>query len=409
MTLSDKDRLKAYLSINSNVNATNAQKIITDLLSEKSNWGLADDCRDFFLDCIYGALGVAYSELHEWDNAISYFKMAVDAANKNWPEYGYKNKYKHYHNLYVCYCNKLMRAEALEAKRHEIFNELKITSFTHYPHFDFYTFRNTKSFAIADLKENKMSFSSLSDFNDPVDSAYFTCADYYTSQIDDPVQKMMNEVASEAYNGLRAKCFITSKHLPNHTNYRPSSIDIPPYLNTIMWAHYADYHKGYCAMYNFPTDLTSVKDENGYVLYTDEIDYVEELQYPSEISFKQGFLTKSKRWEYEHEKRILYFERDGVAASHPEVKLPEGCLKEVYVGFRCENEWDIYDALKDKPEVKVFKIRVSRSDIYSLEAIELDRTTWKPEANEQPRKECTIKRVYHCLKKSIMNECPALK
>lgn len=91
------------------------------------------------------------------------------------------------------------------------------------------------------------------------------------------------------------------------------------------------------------------------------------------------------------------------------MKLPAGCLKEVYIGFRCENEWEIYDALKDQPEVKVFKIRISQSDIYSLEAVELDRTTWKPKVKEQPKKECVIKRVYHCMKKSFMNNCPALK
>lgn len=409
MTLTDKERIKAYLSLHTNISPANARQIIADLWSEKQFWPLADDWRDFFLDSIYGAMGVAYSELKDWDNAIDYLKLAIGAAEKNWPEYGYVSKHTHYHNLFVCYCNKLMKDEALDARRKEIFNEMKLTSNVHYPHFDFYTFRNTKSFAIADLKENKISFSSLSDFNDPVDSAYFQCADYYISTIEDPVMKMMDEVSVEAYNGLRAKCFITSRHLPNHTNYRPSMIDIAPYLNTIMWAHYADYHKGYCAMYNFPSDITSVKDSEGYVLHTGEIDYVEEMQYPSEINFQLGFMTKSKRWEYEHEKRMLYFQRDGVAAGHPEVKLPNGCLKEVYIGLRCENEAAIKDALDDKPDVKVFKIQISEQDIYSLEAVEIDRTTWTPIGQEPVKPQCALKRVFNCLKKSIKNECEGLK
>ena len=409
MTLTDKERIKAYLSLQTNISPVNARQIIADLLSEKQFWSLADDWRDFFLDRIYGAMGVAYSELKDWDNAIDYLKQAIGAAEKNWPEYGYGSKHTHYHNLFVCYCHRLMRDEALDARRKEIFNEMKLMGNVHYPHFDFYTFRNTKSFAIADLKENKISFSSLSDFNDPVDSAYFQCADYYISTIEDPVMKMMDEVSVEAYNGLRAKCFITSRHLPNHTNYRPSMIDIAPYLNTIMWAHYADYHKGYCAMYNFPSDITSVKDSEGYVLHTGEIDYVEELQYPSEINFQLGFMTKSKRWEYEHEKRMLYFQRDGVAAGHPEVKLPNGCLKEVYIGLRCEDEAAIKDALDDKPDVKVFKIQISEQDIYSLEAVEIDRTTWTPKEQEPVKPQCAVKRVFNCLKKSIKNECEGYK
>lgn len=409
MTLTDRERIKAYISLHTNISPANARQIISDLLSEKQFWPLADDWRDFFLDRIYGAIGVAYSELRDWDNAIDYLKQAIGAAEKNWPEYGYGSKHTHYHNLFVCYCHKLMRDEALDARRKEIFNEMKLMSNVHYPHFDFYTFRNTKSFAIADLKENKISFSSLFDFNDPVDSAYFQCADYYISTIEDPVMKMMDEVSVEAYNGLRAKCFITSRHLPNHTNYRPSMIDIAPYLNTIMWAHYADYHKGYCAMYNFPSDITSVKDSEGYVLHTGEIDYVEEMQYPSEINFQLGFMTKSKRWEYEHEKRMLYFQRDGVAAGHPEVKLPNGCLKEVYIGLRCEDEAAIKDALDDKPDVKVFKIQISEHDIYSLKAVEIDRTTWTPKGQEPVKPQCAVKRVFNCLKKSIKNECEGLK
>lgn len=403
MILNDRDRLKAYLSLNDNVNAANAKTIIADLISEKSNWHLAEDWRDYFLDSIYSAIGVAYCVLKDWNNAIVYHRQAVNAAEKNWPKYGYKQKSIHYHNLFYCYCNKLMRVEALEARRKEIFNDLKSMANVHYPHFNFYTFRNTRSFAIADLKDNKITFSSLSDFNDPVDSAYFACADYYISTLTDPVQKMMDEISREAYNGLRAKCFITSKHLPNHTNYRPSSIDIAPYLNTIMWAHYADYHKGYCAMYNFPSNLTVVEDNLGYVLYTGEIDYVEELQYPSEIDFRQGFMTKSKRWEYEHEKRMLYFQRDGVSGGHPEVKLPDGCLKEVYIGLRCEDEDVIMDAVADKPDVKVYKMQISKSDIYSLEAVEMDRS-----AKEKLKPDCPVKRVFNCIRKSIKNDCKGL-
>ncbi len=412
MTFNDKERIKAYLSLYSNVTVGKAKKVISDLMSEKQYWHLADDWRDFFLDSIYGAIGIAYMQLKDWHNAIDYLKSALRAAEKNWPEYGYANKHLYYHNLFICYCNLLKKEDALEARRMEIFYELKLMSWTHYPNFDFYTFRNTKEFAIADLKDNKISFSSLSDFNDPVDSAYFACAEHYISDISDPVMKMMDEVSVEAYNGLRAKCFITSKHLPNHTNYRPSSIDIPPYLNTIMWAHYADYHKGYCAMYNFPSDMTDVKDSLGYVLHTDEISYVEELQYPSEINFKEGFMTKSKRWEYEHEKRMLYFERDKVAIGHPEVKIPKGCLKEVYIGLRCENEEAIMDALIDKPDVKVYKIQLSTEDIYSLAAVEIDRESWKPQLmshNAKPQQQCAIRRVFSCIKKSINNQCKGLE
>lgn len=85
MTFTNRERIKAYLSLYTNVNPANARKIIADLLSEKQYWHLAGDWRDFFLDSIYGTIGVAYSELKDWNNAIDYLKLAIGAAEKNWP------------------------------------------------------------------------------------------------------------------------------------------------------------------------------------------------------------------------------------------------------------------------------------------------------------------------------------
>jgi len=411
MKLNNKDTLKAFILLHDNIKTTSeAATVLSELLAEKSNWSLAEDYMDFFLDTIYGTTGVCYMVLKKWDNAIESFKEGLVAANNRWPEYGYGNKYSLYCNLSICYANKLDKDNCIKAFRNAVFNEIKMNSNVCYPKFDFYTFRNTKPFAISDLKENKLSFSSLFDFNDPVDSAYFSCVDHYINEVTDPVDKLYLEVRREAYSHLRAKCFITSKHLPNRTNYRPSSIDIPPYLNTLMWSHYASYHNGYCAMYNFPMEATQIKDSERFVLKVGEINYVEELQYPDSIDFNTGFYTKSKRWEYEHEKRICYYTLDDTP-SHPEVKLPAGCLKEVYIGLRCDDEYGIFEALQDKPDVKVFKMQVSNYDIYSLEAIEVDRATWNPAKRKKvyPSNTCSIRRVISCIKKSIKNDCIGLK
>lgn len=411
MKLSDKDSLKAFLTLHNNVSTKDEAKyVLENLLNDKDNWHLADNHLDFFLDAIYCAIGGCYFVLEQWNDAIKAFDDGLSAANKRWPEYGYNNKHRLYYYLSLCFANKLDKGRCLDAYRKAVYYEIKLSSNVSYPHFDFYTFRNTKSFAIADLKENKISFSSLFDFNDPVDSAYFACVDRFIEEETNPVNKLLLEVRREAYSHLRAKCFITSKHLPNQINYRPSSIDIPPYMNTLMWSHYASYHNGYCAMYNFPTEVTQIEDSEGFVLKVGEINYVEELQYPNSLDFNTGFFTKSKRWEYEHEKRICYYSLSDTP-SHPEVRLPQGCLKEVYLGLRCDAEYEIYDALRDKPDVKVFKMILSKSDIYSLEAEEMDRAIWNPTKpiNEGKTKEkCVAKRVWSCLKKSIKNDCKGL-
>lgn len=403
MTLTKEQELKAFLNLNSNITSVNAKYIISELLSEKANWHLAGAIHDFFLDHIYDAMGNAYSCLEKWDDAIAYYLKGIEVAEQNWPEYGYENKRLLYHNIAIAYCHKGMKSEALDAYRNAVYHELKLISNISYPSFDFYTFRNCKKYAIADLKESKISFSSLFDFNDPIDSAYFACSDYYIKQITDAPDKMFCEVRYEVYSELRAKCFITSEHLPSNNAYKPASLDVAPYLNTLMWSHYADYHNGYCAMYNFPTDMTQVKDSKGYCLMTAEIDYIDELQYPNSLDFKTGFLTKSKRWEYEHEKRILFYQKSGSTAPHPEVMIPETALKAVYIGLKCDQEYAIYEALLDKPQVKVFKMQISKDDLYSLEAVEVDRTKWHPvlPSTNQSAKECSIKRLWNCFKNAF--------
>lgn len=411
MTLTKVQELKAFLQLNSNITKANAKYIVKELLSEQNNWHLAGQWQDYFLDQIYDAMGNAYACMDKWDDAIAYYQKGIDAAETNWPEYGYANKQLLYHNIAIAYCNKGLKKEALDAYRKAVYNELKMMSNVSYPTFDFFTFRNSKEFAIADLRESKISFSSLFDFNDPVDSAYFTCSNYYISEISDSAEKMFCEIRYDVYSELRAKCFITSKHLPSNNAHRPSSLDIAPYLNTIMWSHYANYHNGYCAMYNFPTDMTQVKDSEGYCLLTAEINYIDELQYPNSLDFKTGFLTKSRRWEYEHEKRILFYQKSGDTKPHPEVKIPKDALKAVYIGLKCDKEYEIYEALADKPDVKVFKMQISNDDIYSLEAKEIDRSTWHPVKPiiEKKKDQCAVKRVWNCLKKSIKNDCKELE
>ena len=53
-------------------------------------------------------------------------------------------------------------------------------------------------------------------------------------------------------------------------------------------------------------------------------------------------------------------------------------MKEVYVGLRYDAEYEIYEALLDKHDVKVFKMQICKNDIYSLEAVEIDRAKWFP-------------------------------
>lgn len=82
--------------------------------------------------------------------------------------------------------------------------------------------------------------------------------------------------------------------------------------NQLMWAHYADSHRGFCL--GFENHETNVLGQGG-----NPVDYVERMPKPSITSFSMDAggdvvsliaYTKSKQWAYEKEWRVLKQEGD---------------------------------------------------------------------------------------------------
>ena len=100
-----------------------------------------------------------------------------------------------------------------------------------------------------------------------------------------------------------------------------------PYENTLLWAHYADSHKGICIEYEY-----TLNREN-------PIATLHKVKYQSEIAFNElsdGFRIKAEDWQYENEVRLFYFddnkEDPNVLKSFDELGLK---IKAVYFGTRC--------------------------------------------------------------------------
>lgn len=113
------------------------------------------------------------------------------------------------------------------------------------------------------------------------------------------------------------------------------------------------------------------------------------MPFSNEISFTDAFFTKSSRWEYEHEVRMLYYKaddkreyptislQDKPVLTHPDgapeyslgSKKPQFPIKALYIGLRCskEHQDEILDIMSKYPQVPVYKIKVSETDIYSLD------------------------------------------
>lgn len=139
--------------------------------------------------------------------------------------------------------------------------------------------------------------------------------------------------------------------------------------NELMWAHYANSHKGFCIEYDI--EQLQLSEELWFnVCKIDQIIYSEKVP---EISLADIFAethrpliakmygTKSMAWSYENETRLLY-ETSGVKRYNP------AALKAVYFGLNMDAAQEQYliDNLQNR-NLKFYKMRMSDSE-YKLSA-----------------------------------------
>lgn len=79
-------------------------------------------------------------------------------------------------------------------------------------------------------------------------------------------------------------------------------------LNELMWAHYADSHKGFVIVFNARHPFFhQKKTEQDSLRHVRKVTYQDNRPYGNivELNETEMWLTKSKRWEYESEWRML--------------------------------------------------------------------------------------------------------
>ena len=140
--------------------------------------------------------------------------------------------------------------------------------------------------------------------------------------------------------------------------------------NDLMWAHYADQHRGVCLVYEIDNvDETFIR-ENNCLVFAEEnrgesdnysyfggnsklllarIDYSKNKEFlkvssgkiESDYNVERAIYTKSKCWEYEHEIRLVAELPFGYAFGQGTYfcKVNKFALKEVRFGVRLEDEY----------------------------------------------------------------------
>lgn len=314
-------------------------KLILDIERYSFKHDLYEVIRDYFYE-----LGRCWYRVGRDDNAIECFK-----------------KYLYY---YLCNVNKKQLK--------------KISNKTAY------AFRRCSTFVYQSLINEELNVSSPSTFNDPYDC---------------PIIELLNN-KSEIYKLIRKACLESIKIACFVRNTKLEDVegkeelkregDKDEYLNSLMWAHYADSHKGICIKYRLPNDISVLNGGNPYTLsFLGDVEYNDEKlgKYSSKrkIAYKDAFFLKVEDWKYENELRLLHFDLEN-SNPYKSIDIPN-CIEAIYFGLKCPDveretimkimkekqfvEKDIEGKVKRTESVKFYQMKVDKDYCGRLVAEEI--------------------------------------
>lgn len=227
----------------------------------------------------------------------------------------------------------------------------------------FFSFKSVNMYSIEDITNNTITISSPKTFNDPLDPLITLAAKHIFEDID--TQKN-EQFFLESLEKVRIKCFMPAKHPETKEESKP-------YLNTLMWAHYANSHKGICIKYKLSSTL--INRNNKITGLFAAVEYPEtpfKIESENHFEFNECFLIKQAEWKYENEVRLIYFNADN-SDNFQTLKLEgDNKIEAIYFGYRCpQTEKDtIKNILKHNSEIKFFQMKINYSNIFQLIAEE---------------------------------------
>lgn len=245
------------------------------------------------------------------------------------------NKHRIYHNIGLCWqtLGEKYRDEALEAFKTSIYFLLIGGHHTINTPGDVYKFTKCSIHSLRALINREIPFSPPQSFNDP-----FDCPICELLNHDEKPALLMRQAYLDCLTVACFSCQVGETGESNEINNEE------PYLNDLMWAHYADSHKGICIKYDlsFENITKILKGNDGqcislrYVKYSDKALGEYSAGKGDSISLFDSFFLKGKSWEYEKELRLIRYDQNG-QGKYTSIPL-DGCIKAVYFGLKCTEE-----------------------------------------------------------------------
>ena len=181
---------------------------------------------------------------------------------------------------------------------------------------------------IHDILNNSLTLSNPSKFNDPMDPILRQWITMQQKGCKDKAEKKQYKMLSGILNdNLRMSCLVT----PKTKRYKPEEISIQD-CSLLMWAHYADMHKGLCIQYEINDAVLCKHNDSSHLLKWGDVRYRDYKPISSDITIDNALLAKADCWDYENESRLIYYGKNKMSDDY--VTLSGFPVKAVYLGCR---------------------------------------------------------------------------
>lgn len=137
--------------------------------------------------------------------------------------------------------------------------------------------------------------------------------------------------------------------------------------DTLMWAHYADGHRGFCVGFDTQKlrSFCKIVEHKGIFIWFDKINYHEKLPQidPYKMTDQELVTTmtysKSARWSYEEEYRLMCADRSDYL-----IKIDPNIISHVLLGSSCseDNRLAVIDILKSRVDNIPLSIAVQKEN-----------------------------------------------
>lgn len=232
--------------------------------------------------------------------------------------------------------------------------------------FQFFSFRDFSSYSLKDIENEKLSLSHPEKFNDPLDTVLFTYLQRKIATEKDFAKLSQYCMLLRAAHQLRMRCFVRSTPLINEDGSLGLKSQNISDVNSLMWAHYANYHKGFCAKYELDDKFVKCDEMKKTFTRMAILHYEKTIDISKDLAVTDALLWKNAIWEYEKEVRVIDYDPKGKDEFREQDAPP---LKAIYLGVKCsdKNRHDMQLALRRK-SVELYQMHIDSNDICSLTA-----------------------------------------